>query len=163
MSFNKPLGLQLKSSKDIAIMIAIMHILVVIIILLMTDPTPVFPILLLIIILSGSYFYYYQWHVMRTLDKSILELRINALGDWSVLLSTEKCIKVNLLCNSFVSSYLMVLNFSSINSINYIVVITKNMLSKDELRHLRVRLKTGECMGVSNRKFFVLIKLLLYK
>ncbi len=140
-----------------------MHVLVVVIILLMTDPTPVFPILLLILILSGSFFYYYQWHVVRTLDKSILELRINASGDWSVLSFTEKRIKVNLLCNSFVSKYLIILNFSSINSSNYTVLITKNMLSKDEFRHLRVRLKTTECINASNRKFSVLARLLLYK
>ena len=130
-------------------MIAIVHILVFMIILLMTDSTSVFFILLLIIVLGSSCLYYYQWHVMRTLDKSILELKISALGDWSALVYSDKWIKVDLLCHSFVSSYLIILNFSSIDSTSYIVLITKNMFHKDEFRHLKVRLKTAECMSES--------------
>ncbi len=130
-------------------MIVMVHILVLIIILLMTDSISVFSILLLIIVLSSSCLYYYQWHVMHCLDKSILELKINALGDWSVLIYSDKWIKVDLLCHSFVSPYLIILNFSSVDSNGYIVLITKNMFHKDEFRHLRVRLKTAECVSKS--------------
>ncbi len=140
-----------------------MHIWVLMIVLLMTDCTSVFFVLLLIIVVSSSCRYYYQWHVMRSLGKSVLELKISALGDWSVLICSDKWIKVDLLCHSFVSPYLIILNFSSIDSTSYIVLITKNMFHQDEFRHLKVRLKTAECIFESEQKFSVLAKLLLYK
>ena len=163
MSFDKSLGLQLKSSKSITLMVAILHVLVLVIVLLAIDFSSVFFTLFLILTLVGSFTYYYQWHGIRILDKSIIEIGISSSGDWSVVTSIGKRIKVIPLCTSFVSQYLMILNFSSIDSGKYYVLVTKKMLNKDEFRHLIVRLRTAECMSTKDRKNSVLDKLYLIK
>lgn len=146
-SFNKPLRFQLKSNKNIGILIAIVHFLVAIIIVLMIDFLPIIVTLLLLIVITGSYFYYYQWHVTRVLEKSIVEIDINSLEDWSVFSYTGKRIKVDLLSSSFSSQSLIILNLRSLNSRKYTVLITKNMLTEDEFRHLSVRLKTARSIS----------------
>lgn len=143
-SFNKPLRFQLKSSHGIGILIAVLHFLVAIIIILMTNPLPIIVTLLLFMAIISSYFYYYQWHVARILEKSIVEIHINSLEDWSVFSCRGRRIKVDLLSSSFSSQFLIILNFRCFNSRKYTVLITKNMLNEDDFRHLRVRLKTAK-------------------
>lgn len=152
-SFNKPLRFQLKPAKSLGILIAVLHLLVAVILLLMTDSLPMIVILLLFILIISSYFYYYQWHVVRVFNKSIVEIHINASGDWSVFSCRGKQIKVDLLASSFVSQPLIILNFCSLNSRKYTVLITKNMLNENEFRHLKVRLKTDHCLGLIKGKF----------
>jgi hypothetical protein len=142
-AFNKSLRCHLKASKNIGVFIAILHFLIAIIVVLMTASLSIISMLLLIMVIISSYFYYYQWHVARVLKKSIVEIHINSLENWSIFSYTGKRIKVDLLGSSFSSQSLIILNFCSFNSKKYTVLITKNMLNEDEFRHLRVRLKTA--------------------
>jgi hypothetical protein len=141
-AFNKPLNLQFKPSKIIMMMIAIVHLLVAIIVIFMTQSLPLEALFFLLIIIASSYYYFYLWHITRKLHKSILELRINSSGDWSILTSTAKLNNVIPLDSSFSSQYLIIINFNVSNAGKYTLLIAKDMLSKNEFRRLRVRLKT---------------------
>jgi len=143
-AFNKPLKLHFKSSKIIATIIATMHVLVAIIVVFMTQSLPIPILLFLLIIIATSYYYFYRWHVTRTLTKSILELHINSIGDWSVITSTAKHNNVTPLDSSFSSQYLIIINFSIPSTSKHSLLITKDMIGKNEFRRLRVRLKTKQ-------------------
>jgi hypothetical protein len=140
-AFNKPLNLQFKPSKITILMIATMHLSVAIIVIFMTQSLPLAALLFLLIIIASSYYYFYLWHVGRKLRKSILELHINSSGDWSIYTSTTKLNNVIPLNSSFSSQYLLIINFKVPNAGKYTLLITKDMLSKNEFRYLRVRLK----------------------
>ncbi len=144
MSFEKILIIQLKPNKNLAVILAILHFLVLIAIIL-TEPLSAFLLSLLIIAMMGSYIYYYRWHIACTLNKSITEVRVNALGDWSLSTFAGETIKSDLLCNSFVSQYLIILNFCSDNSAKHTVLITKSRIDADKFRHLKVHLKIEKC------------------
>ena len=140
-AFNKPLKLRFKSSQTIATMIATVHLLVALIIIFMAQLLSVIALYFLLIIIVSSTYYFYRWHISRTLSKSILELHINSSGDWSLITSTKKYNNVIPLDSSFSSQHLMIINFSISMISQYTLLITKDMISKDEFRRLRVRLK----------------------
>ncbi len=123
------------------IMIATVHLVVALILVFMAQLLPIIALLFLLVIIASSYYYFYRWHVSRTLSKSILELHINSSGDWTLITATKKHNNVIPLDSSFSSQHLMIINFSISTISQYTLLITKDMISKNEFRRLRVRLK----------------------
>ena len=140
-AFNQPLKLCFKSSRIIVAMISIVHLVVALIIVFMTQSLTVLVLLFLLTVIASSYYYFYCRHISRTLSKSILELHISSSGDWSLVTFVEKYNNVTPLNSSFSSQHLIIINFSIFSIGKHTVLVTKDMISKDEFRRLRVRLK----------------------
>ncbi|HFC91830.1 MAG TPA: hypothetical protein ENJ51_03370 [Leucothrix mucor] len=143
-AFSTPLKLRFKSSKIMITMIATVHLIVALILVFMAQSLPIIALLYLLVIIASSTYYFYRWHISRTLNKSILELHINSSGDWSLLTFTKKYNNVTPLDSSFSSQYLVIINFSMTTIGQYTLLITNDMISKNEFRRLRVRLKTKQ-------------------
>jgi hypothetical protein len=136
---DKPLKLQLKSSRGVNIMILVTHLLVAVIIALVTSS--ILLVSLSFLIVSLSYLYFYRLHVVKRLRQSIVEVSLATSGDWSVLTSTGQYENVMLLPSSFSSQYLIILNFCTVTTKRYTLLIVKGMMGEDGFRHLRIRLK----------------------
>lgn len=137
--FDKSLQLKLKSSSAINTIIVAVHLLIASVIVLVTPSIFLVSLLLFVVIISYVYFYYL--HVSKVLRKSVLEVYLTASGEWSVLASTGRYENVELLSSSFSSQYLIILNFCTATTKTYTLLIVKDMMGKDEFRHLRVCLK----------------------
>ena len=139
-NFTKPLSLSLEFSRSIRWGIIILHGLVASIVAVTSSSFPVAVLLLLLVL--GSYLYYYRWHVAQSLEKSIVQVKLNSTGDWFLINSQNKQIKAILQSTSFLSQYLLILNFSSLESKGYTVLIPRDRIDPDDFRQLTVRLKT---------------------
>lgn len=139
-NFTKPLNLSLEFSNSIRWGITALHLLVASVIMIASNSFVV-TVLLLLIALS-SYFYYYQWHVTQSLVKSIVKIKLSSTGEWSLINSQNKLIKVALQPTSFLSKYLLILNFYSLRNKKYTVLISKGRVNPNDFRRLKVRLKT---------------------
>jgi len=138
-NFTKPLSLSLEFSHAIFLGIVVLHMLVASIIV--ATSSVVIAILALLLVIS-SFVYYYRWHVTQSLAKSIIRVKLSSIGDWSLINSQNKRIKATLLPTSFLSQYLLILNFHSLEMKKYTVLIPKGRVSSDDFRQLKVRLKT---------------------
>ena len=141
-NFSQALDISFKPNNKIAIALALLHLFVAIIFITATQ-LPLYILFITILSLFISYLYYYLWHVSYSLSKSIIQLKMNTSGEWTLVNSKNKTIKVTLQPSSFVSQYLLLLNFNSPNNKQYTVLIEKSMVSRDEYRYLKVRLKTS--------------------
>jgi len=139
-NFTKPLSLSLEFSRSIRWGIIIVHGLVASVIVVTSSSFSVAVLLLLLVL--GSYLYYYRWHVAQSLEKSIVQVKLNSTGDWFLINSKNKRIKAILQSTSFLSQYLLILNFSSLESKSYTVLIPRDRIDPDDFRQLTVRLKT---------------------
>jgi len=139
-NFTKPLSLSLEFSRSIRWGIIIVHGLVASVIVVTSSSFSVAVLLLLLVL--GSYLYYYRWHVAQSLEKSIVQVKLNSTGDWFLINSKNKRIKAILQSTSFLSQYLLILNFSSLESKSYTVLIPRDRIDLHDFRQLTVRLKT---------------------
>jgi hypothetical protein len=137
--FKRSLKLYLKPSKNINRGLVVVHLLVASIMLLTLGLTLVLTLSLSAII--ASYWYFYRWHVAQSLKKSIIEVSLNALGCWSLRTISTKYDNVTLLSNSFISQYLIILNFRISPRRTYTALIVKSELGENKFRHLIVCLK----------------------
>jgi len=151
MSFNPydaPLSLNVKPSLQKWLIIFIPHVFVILLIFSFKEFNPILKVVLVVgVIVSLSY--YYRLHLSQFSIKSVTQVQHTLVKTW--LVSTTKnrdLIKFELLPSSFVSNYLIILNFNVNNTAGFIpshtVLFTKDSLSKDEFRILKVRLKTAK-------------------
>ncbi len=78
-------------------------------------------------------------HFQLTKHRKLITLHLDKLDNWMIVCNDRK-IKVKLISIGFYSSSLIVLTFSDNNKKRHSFVITSEILDKDSLRRLRVRL-----------------------
>ena len=139
-NFTKPLNLSLEFSNSIRWGIIVLHLLVASVIIISSNSFFVTALLLLLVL--SSYLYYYRWHVTQSLVKSIIRIKLNSAGDWSLITAQNKLIKATLQPTSFLSKYLLILNFCSLGNKKYTVLIPKGRVNPSDFRRLKVWLKT---------------------
>jgi hypothetical protein len=156
-SYDKPLIIQPHHSIWLQLIIISSHgltLLFVILVLhqdrfdgvLVLDNTYSIPLLFSILILA-SFVYYYKLHVLKSSSSSI-QLATHSFGitqynkDWSIRLAHhKKDIEVKLLPTSFVSTWIIILNFKDLNYQQYSLLIFHDGIDKNIYRQLKVRLK----------------------
>lgn len=138
-TFKRSFKLQPKPSKSVNRVLLAVHLLVASIMLLIMPSILILVLSLLVIMVS--YWYFYRWHVAHSLKKSIVEVSLNALDVWSVRTVSTKYNEVTLLSSSFVSQYLIILNFRLSPMRGYTMLIVKSEIDENKFRHLIVRLK----------------------
>jgi hypothetical protein len=99
------------------------------------------------VVLSLAAFYYLKLHAWQHLAKSVTEFNQDSEGEWSLLCpnlyrekSQSEWVLAELLGNSFVSSWLVVLNFKGEGK-RFTVILPADSLDSDTFRRLRVRLR----------------------
>ena len=96
-------------------------------------------LLLPVIALSVLATYYLKLHCWQSLSRSVLEINQDADKQWALLVG-EKWHLVDLLPNSFVSTWLVVMNFKG-KAGRFTVVLPADSLDEDTFRRLRVRVR----------------------
>ena len=99
--------------------------------------------LFLVAMILYSFIYYLRLHVFQSLNKSVLSIRRDSTGNWLIKTSQNPQKNVSLSGSSFVSNYLIILNYKSHGLFkNNTVLLTVDSLSKDDFRHLSVAINT---------------------
>lgn len=101
------------------------------------------------VVLSFAALYYLALHYWHRATKSVSEFNQDAEGQWSLLCpnlqrqkSQSDWVLVELLGNSFVSTWLVVLNFKGEGK-RFTVILPADYLDNDTFRRLRVRLRVA--------------------
>ena len=100
---------------------------------------------LLIVLLNASIAYFFiRLHYWQDLKSSVLEINQDANKQWSLRINSKNndWKNVALRSNSFVSTYLIVLNFLGEDG-RYSVILPTDSLDEDTFRRLRVRIKVA--------------------
>lgn len=137
--FNQSLSLTIIPSFYKKLLIIIPHFVVMVFVLLV-EPIPKYLRLILSILIVISVVYYYRLHILGALKRSVSRIGQDSVKNWVLETYDSRSINVSLLDSSFVSQYLIVLNYIDRSNNNYVVVFTCDSLSISDFRHLVVRL-----------------------
>ena len=141
--FTSPLRLEVPPSLISILMIIIPLFFIAVVVLVYT---PIHWGFLLAIVLAdcGVVYYFLRLHYWKNLKSSILEINQDTNKQWFVLLNAKEndWQPVVLRPNSFVSTFLVVLNFQG-EKRRHSVIFPAGSLDEDTFRRLRVRIKVA--------------------
>jgi hypothetical protein len=142
--FNASFYIKISPSLQKGLMIAIPHILVFILVLSISVLVLFLKSVLILLILLSA-FYYSRIYLLNTSKNSVLQLKQNSLHNWwiTTIESNKKneLFSVDLLPTSFISKWLIILNFVDNNGSKYNVFITADSISNNKFRNLYSRIK----------------------
>lgn len=152
--FSVPLSITLKPTVTLSLLVVIPHMLAfLIVVVLIAVPTSISSVsssslvwvagFVTISCIIVSLVYFSRLHIWKILDKSIKEIHQDSAKNWSVIVCDEETKSVQLLTTSFISTFLVVLNFKDLNSRIYTAIIVSDSLPGQDFRRLRVRIKTS--------------------
>jgi toxin CptA len=142
ISYDAPLRVKPKPSPFLGLIFSIIHFGAVLIVLIIAIPFWLALILSLIAVASGAHAI--RRHAMHVTDDAIELAIMEANGDWYVKQKSGKESSAQLIGDSFVSLYLVVLNFQLETGKRSSLILIPGMLSEDEFRQLRIRLKLSK-------------------
>jgi len=140
--FNAPLRLDIPASRITLLMIALPLLFIALVVLVFT---PIHWFFLLVVLADAAIgFYFARLHYWQNLKSSVLEINQDAQGQWSALSNAKEndWHLVTLLPTSFVSTFLIVLNFQG-EKRRYSVILPAGSLDEDTFRRLRVRIRVA--------------------
>jgi len=133
-----PLYLELRPSRIFALVLLVIHLGAVGCLLMVPLPWPVR------VVAAGTVLFSFRYTLFRRAllrhDKSVTALLWDDLGEWKLFFSSgEEAARLE--PDTFVSSWLVVLNFSAASATGrHSVVIFPDSLDRESFRRLRVRL-----------------------
>ncbi len=136
--FECALSIVVKSSFQKVLLIVVPHS-IALVILLFVNPISAYLNAVFIVCILVSLIFYYQRYIARVHQRSVRKLSQDSARNWFISLSNNTKIQVFLLSSSFVSCYLIILNYRDINNKHYVVVFTPDSLSSGDFRRLVVR------------------------
>lgn len=141
--FSEPLRLDVPPSYITLLMIIVPLLFIAVVVLWFTAIHWGF-LLYVAIADIGIVYYFARLHYWQSLKSSILEINQDAQGQWSVLTNAKEndWQLVALLPTSFVSTFLIVLNYQG-EKRRYSVILPAGSLDEDTFRRLRVRVKVA--------------------
>ena len=141
--FTTPLGLDVPPSLITELMIIVPLFFIAIVVLLYT-PLHWGVLLAITLMDCGIAYYFIRLHYWQNLKSSILEINQDTNKQWFVLSNAKEndWQPVVLRKNSFVSTYLVVLNFQGERR-RHSVIFPAGSLDEDTFRRLRVRIKVA--------------------
>lgn len=141
--FTSPLRLEVPPSLITMLMIIVPLLFIAIVVLVYT---PIHWGILLAITLAdcGIAYYFARLHYWKNLKSSILEINQDTNKQWFALFNAKEndWQPVVLRANSFVSTYLVILNFQG-EKRRHSVIFPAGSLDEDTFRRLRVRVKVA--------------------
>ena len=140
ITFNKPFVLAINPSLQKCLLIIIPHCLALILVISL----PIYSMLvtyLLFVLIVNSLAYFSFRYVALSLNQSVVSISQDFEKNWFLSTTQSKRIEVELLGSSFVSKFMIIINYIGINKKMYTTIIMPDSLPKDEYRRLFVRLK----------------------
>lgn len=135
----KPLSLNLQCSKQITFWVILIHLISLVCINLYAIQFSIKLALMLLVLLHASHVYIYYVRLIHV--DSVRSIELNTHGQW-LLRKQQQWIEAELLDDSLVTHYLMVLNFKTKSYLNTSVILMRDSVSAEEWRRLRVYLGT---------------------
>lgn len=129
-----------QASRQLLLLMIIMHSAAGLIVLFLLNLPMVQQALLLLIISLAGYFSY-RLHYQKTLNASIIAIRLNAENQWSITLAKQAPLSVVLLDSSLLSHYLMILNFKAETGKRYSIILAQDTIEAQLARQIRARIK----------------------
>jgi len=141
--FNAPLRLDIPVAIGTLLIIVVPLLFIALVVLVFTPIHWGF-LLLVVLLVATIGFYFTRLHYWQNLKFSVLEINQDAQGQWSVRTNSKEndWHFVTLLETSFVSTFLLVLNFQGKRR-RYSVILPADSLDKDTFRRLRVRIRVA--------------------
>jgi len=126
------------------LLLSIPHVLGIII-LLSVDAFPLMLKVFLIILIVLSFSYYLRLHLVLTSKKSVLFIKQDSAKNWFITFNSKpaetELISVKLLPSSFISRFLIVLNYQDSQDTKHSILITKDSCYSNEFRYLMIAIK----------------------
>lgn len=146
--YNAPLLIKIEPSLHKWLIICVPHLLAMLLISNVGDLS-FFLRLILLMGITVSVTYFLRLHIFLTLKSSVLSISQDSVNNWFVHTTGESELKsVTLMPTSFLSNYLIILNYKLDNSKylsqKYSVLITKDSQSSKDFRILRARLNISK-------------------
>lgn len=149
--YNSSLSIVINPSLQKGLMIAIPHSLVLILVLSLGIIFLFLKIILSLLILLSAY-YYSRVYLLQSSNNTVLLLKQSSVKNWLIgTVESDKkneLFSVDLLPTSFISKWLIILNFIDNNGSKYNIIITPDSISKNEFRNLYSRMKL---LNVNNK------------
>ena len=131
--------LKLKPSRQMAISFIFLHGLSLLAIFLYSSPVVIKTLLACLVLVHGVHSYRYYAALQSV--KSVQGVELNTRGEW-LLHEVNGHHKAKLLADSFITQYLIVLNFKTQRFLKSHVLLMRDSVSAEEWRKLRVYLTT---------------------
>ena len=125
-------------------MVVFPHFLAVLLILFLV-PLAGFMLLSLLFLIILSLLYFLSVHIFQKLHHAVIGIQRDSTNNWLITTAKDKnkAFHSELLSSSFVSPWLVILNFKGNHKLNaYTALIPLGSLPEDDFRRLRVILKT---------------------
>jgi hypothetical protein len=142
--FTAPLSFTINPSLQKLLLIVMPHLLVFIMVVNLNVFSLGLKVGLVFLILLSAHYYsrLYYFHIS---NKSVIELKQDSAKNWMIstinTMKAQESFSVDLLPTSFISKWLIILNFVDNNRSHYKVIFTPDSLSANEFRHLYTRIK----------------------
>ena len=140
--FSKPFILDINSSPLKWALVICPHLLSLVVIFAVGVFPPELKIILSITV-TLSLYYFLRLHIFRSLKNSVLSIQQDSNQNWFIKASKQDKTPALLLNSSFISNAFIILNYKDMSSNQFSALLTPDSLSKDQFRHLKVRITTN--------------------
>ena len=123
------------------VIILLPHLITFIVVFSLNQVSILLSIMLLFAIAYSSY-YFLHLHIWLDSKRSVTSIYQDSRNNWFLMDSANEETSVNLQTDSFMSNYLVILNFIDNKKIKYSVIITSDSIPRDIFRQLKVILRT---------------------
>ena len=142
---NQTIKIEIKQSLYKHILVVFPHLIAAVILLvaLIKQDLSIYYFLLLFTLIVSSITYYTRKYLNTDSDKSIHSIVKNSDDSWKLSFNGDEEFNVSFLPISFVSNFLIILNFKdSLSNKHYSTLICTDSVSPNEFRKLKVFIKT---------------------
>ena len=138
--FTGPLVLIPKVKMQSWMLVLIPHFLILLFVIVTPVELYIVKISLSLVVILSLY-YFLRLYIFKNLNKSIESVSQDSLKNWYIQDIGKHQHPVQLLPSSFVSKFLIILNYAGIDKKKYSVLLTPDSLDEKEFRRLKIRLK----------------------
>jgi hypothetical protein len=138
---NGNISLPVHASLQKWLLIILPHLIAIIVVISIVKVSLLLSFFLFLAIIF-SCLYFLRLHIWLKSKYSVLMMYQDSRNNWFIKNALEEEKTVDLQAESFVSNYLLILNFADNKKKSYTVIVTPDSVSKDLFRQLRVVLRT---------------------
>lgn len=143
--FNNPISLTIRPSLQTWLIIVAPH-LIAFFLIVNIEVFPLWAKCISAIIIIASFAYYFLYYLALKLKKSVTSIKQDSVENWFIMLANndndEELKSVSLLPSSFISRFIIILNFIDKKDTYYTVVIMPDSISSINFKHLYIKLKS---------------------
>jgi len=142
-NFNKPFVIELQADKLTWSMVLIPH-LFAIFVLAVISHIPIYVKVTLLSLVFFSLYFYLRKHAFKNLKCSVRKIKLDSMKNWSIFLNNNEQHRAELLPTSYMSNWLIILNFKSDAGCVQSAILTRFNIDPDCFRRLKIRLNSAD-------------------